>query len=133
MKKPLALFTASTTLVVAILFGGIQQQDDMQLNSAEFMQKKLDHSRDIVSGLATENYQLIAKNAQGLMSLSHDAEWQVITTLDYVKLSSEFRSSAERLRNSANEKRLDGATLAYFEVTLNCMRCHKYIRENGQP
>ena len=112
----------------AAMVFGFQDQQPMQKNASKFMARKLDDSREIIGGLATENFDLISKSAQDLMLLSHEADWKVIQSPQYLKMSSEFRSSAERLRDVANEKNLDGATLAYFEVTLNCVRCHKYVR-----
>ena len=64
------------------------------------------------------------------MLLSHEADWNVFTSKEYLQMSSDFRSSAERLRDSAKAKNIDGATLSYFEVTLSCVRCHKYIRKD---
>ena len=107
-----------------------QQEQEMEKDTTPFMLRKLDHSRDILSGLAMENYTLISRNAQDLMLLSHEADWKVITTPEYLKMSAEFRASAERLRDTAKSENLDGATLAYIEVTLNCVRCHKYIRSD---
>lgn len=106
------------------------QDEQVEEDTTPFMLRKLTYSRDIVSGLALEDFELISKRAQDLMLLSHEADWKVLTTPEYLKMSSDFRGSAERLRNNANEKNLDGATLSYFEVTLNCVRCHKYIRKD---
>ena len=107
---------------------GIQDQQPTQKTSSKFMARKLDGAREIVAGLATENFDLISKSAQDLMLLSHEADWKVIQSQQYLRMSSEFRGSAERLRDSANDKNLDGSTIAYFEVTLSCVRCHKYVR-----
>lgn len=124
-----------TSLVIAAsLFGfvlaGWETQDpqETQIDNSEFMQRKLDYTRTIVDGLATENYDKIAKGAQDLMLLSQEADWKVITTPEYLKLSSEFRTTAQRLREQGSSQNLDGSTLAYFEVTLNCIRCHKQLR-----
>ena len=111
------------------IVGGFQDQSKMQKNSTKFMQRKLDASRQIVEGLAIEDFDKISRAAQDLMLLSHEADWNVIQTQPYFGMSSEFRGAAERLRDSANDSNLDGATLAYFEVTLSCVRCHKYIRQ----
>ena len=92
------------------------------------MNQKLDYSREIVAGLATEDFQKISKGAQDLMLLSHEADWNVATTPQYLKASSDFRDTVGRLRDAGKEKNLDGATIAYFEVTLNCVRCHKQLR-----
>lgn len=112
------------------LFSGYQEQQQILPTTAPFMQRKLDDAREILAGLATEDFQKIGKASQDMMLLSHEADWNVFQTPEYLRMSSEFRGSAERLRDVANERNLDGATLAYFEVTLNCVRCHKYVRKN---
>ena len=116
-------------LVLGAVAVGFQDPQPLDQDSRKFMRKKLDSSRSIVEGLAIEDYTKIAQNAQNMMLLSHESEWNVIQTDSYVKMSGDFRSSAERLRDAAKAKNLDGATLAYFEVTLNCVRCHKYVRK----
>lgn len=127
--------TAVTLLIAVTAVAALAttwQEQEIQEDTVPFMQQKLNSSRDIVSGLALEDFDMIAKSAQDLMLLSHEADWNVLTTPEYLKMSADFRDSAERLRDSASEKNLDGSTLAYFEVTLNCVRCHKYIR-TAQP
>ena len=113
--------------MIAAVFGFQDQQDTHQTTSV-FMQKKLDYSREIVAGLATEDFAKISKSAQDMMILSHEADWKVITTPEYLKASNDFRETVARLRQAGKEKNLDGATIAYFEVTLNCVRCHKQLR-----
>ena len=95
---------------------------------SKFMQQKLNAAREIVAGLAMEDYEKIAVNAQELMLLSQESQWKVIQVEPYLKMSSEFRTSAERLRDAAKANNLDGATLAYFDMTMNCVRCHKFLR-----
>lgn len=126
--KIIAAVLISTAGAGALVYGF--QEQKVHQDSKLFMQRKLDNAKGIVTGLALEDYDLISKNAQDLMLLSHESEWNVFQTQSYLGMSREFRGSAQRLRDSANEKNLDGATLAYFEVTLNCVRCHKYIRQN---
>lgn len=130
------LFAASLLLLsVGSLFatGVIQDPQQLQKDESAFMKRKLTDAKQIVAGLATEDFDLISKSAQDLMLLSHEADWNVVQTAPYIGMSREFRSSAQRLRDYGNDKNLDGATLAYFEVTLNCVRCHKYIRRNHFP
>ena len=111
----------------AMIFG-FQDQQPTQKDVSKFMTRKLDDARSIVAGLTTENYELISKSAQDLMLLSHEADWNVIQSQKYLRMSGDFRASAERLRDTAKEKNIDGSTLAFFEVTMNCVRCHKYVR-----
>lgn len=132
------MFYKITAVMAALLFGsGVvlcapqDQEQDFDTEISPFMQRKLDDSRDIVSGLALEDFETIGKSAQDLMLLSQEADWQVLTTPEYLKMSGEFRDAAERLRDCAKDKNIDGATLAYFEVTLSCVRCHKHVREQN--
>ena len=122
----------TSLMVLAVSSGGlllaIHQDQDLKQDTTPFMERKLDRAREIVEGLATEDYDMISKSAQGLMLLSHETEWKVVKGETYAQMSAEFRESAKRLRDTANKENLDGSTLAYFEVTLNCVRCHKYIR-----
>lgn len=120
----MVLVAGSTALLIAR-----QEQEKINEDKRPFMQRKLDASREIVKGLSLENYDIISQNAQELMTLSHEAQWKAMTTPEYLRMSSEFRGSAQRLRDGANDENLNGATLAYFEVTLNCVRCHQYIRK----
>lgn len=126
----------------AIRHGNIRQDQDQDpqdpsdksvrpLDTSTFMTRKLDSARNIVSGLAMEDFELIAKSAQDLKLLSLESQWELYQTIEYVRMSQEFRDSSGRLQDAAHAKNLDGATLAYFEVTLSCVRCHKYIRQNA--
>lgn len=93
-----------------------------------FMRAKLTHSQMVVEGLALENFTAIADHAEQLKLLSLDASWQVLQTMEYVQHSADFRRSAGALAKAAEGKNLDGALLAYFQLTQNCVNCHKYIR-----
>lgn len=96
---------------------------------AVFMRAKLAHADQVLEGLAVEDYELIERAAQELSLASLDSNWQVLQTEDYVRQSAEFRRSCDALKKAAQEKNLDGATLAWVEVTLKCVQCHKYVRD----
>lgn len=84
-------------------------------------------------GLAIADFDLIDRGAQRLSLVSEDASWQVLQTEDYLRHSVEFRRSCDALRKSAREKNLDGAALAWMEVTMRCIQCHKYVRDEERP
>lgn len=100
---------------------------------ATFMRAKLAHSQDVLEGLAVEDFDLIDKGAQQLSLASEDASWQVLQTEDYARQSGEFRRSCDSLRKAAKAKNLDGAALAWMEVTMKCVQCHKYVRNEREP
>jgi hypothetical protein len=96
---------------------------------ADFMRAKLGHSQRVLEGLSLEDYDLIARGAQELALASQASSWQVLQTEEYARQSAEFRRSCDSLRNAAKAKNLDGAALAWMEVTMKCIQCHKYVRD----
>ena len=96
---------------------------------AVFMRAKLAHSQNVLEGLALEDYDLIARGAHDLALASQASSWQVLQTEDYARQSAEFRRSCDALRTAAKAKNLDGAALAWMEVTMKCVQCHKYVRD----
>ena len=96
---------------------------------AAFMRAKLAHSADVLEGLSLEDFDLIARGAQQLSLVSQDSNWQVIQTEDYARQSMEFRRACDGLRRAAKEKNLDAAVLAWMDVTMKCVQCHRYVRD----
>lgn len=116
-------------MVSCLLAGANRQQSVDQIESVKkFMRPKLGHAQKLLEGLTLENFELIQSEAQALSLLSREAEWNVLQTEDYLLYSSEFRRAADAIRDAANKKNLDGAALAYVEMTMKCVNCHKYVR-----
>lgn len=100
-------------------------------NRSELMRQKLEYSKNVLEGLSLEQYDLIEKNAKALKVLSQAAEWEVPVipnATDYVALTSEFQRYADDLARCAKQRNIDGATLAYVKLTMNCVQCHKFVR-----
>ncbi len=129
MSRLVAFLITSSVIGLSSVFPGRpQDEQEPDPKPTNFMAKKLDSARAIVSGLALENYDEINQAAQDLLILSHESDWNVIATESYLRMSSDFRGSVGRLQEAAQQKNVDSATVAFFEVTLNCVRCHKYVR-----
>jgi hypothetical protein len=93
------------------------------------MRQKLDHSKQVLEGLTVEDFAMIAKHATAMRELSEDARWRVSPNINYRRLSAEFQDLANELAAKAKERNLDGATLAYVKLTMNCVKCHQLVRE----
>ena len=93
-----------------------------------FMRKKLESSQSVLEGLALEDFDLIAKGAKDLKTTSAAAEFMVIRDPIYTEYATDFRRVVDKLAKAAKEKRIDGATLAYMDMTMSCVECHKYVR-----
>ena len=100
---------------------------------AAFMRAKLGHSQNVLEGLTVEDFDLIDKGAQDLALASQASSWQVLQTEDYARHSDDFRRSCNALRAAAKARNLDGAALAWMEVTMKCIQCHKYVRDAARP
>lgn len=93
-----------------------------------FMRLKLDNAREVLEGLATEDFKQIAQHSQQMALLVQDETWMVLQTPEYRHESTEFQMVANRLTEAAREENLDGVTLAYIDLTVSCVNCHKYTR-----
>lgn len=124
--RAITLLILPLGILLVVVAPGISQQEK---GTRDFMRAKLKHSQEIVEGLAVENFDQIAKNAQQLSLLSQATNWEVYQTEEYLAQSREFRRAADALREQAKEKKLEGAALAYLDVTMKCINCHKYVRK----
>lgn len=133
-----ALLAVGLMLVAALVTRG---QDPKRNELRMFMRQKLDCSERILEGLALEDFNMIQKNARRLRDLSEDAQWKVSPDIQYFHLSRQFQGIADDLIEKARKKNLDGTTLAYMDLTMNCVKCHKLVRDkrimtmrnSGQP
>jgi hypothetical protein len=133
-----ANLTRRTVAVAAVLatLAGVSSEDAPALaqqprSRAEFMRTKLEHSKRALEGLTLENYGAIVESARALRRLSQAAEWEVPiipNAVDYVAYTGEFQRLTDEMSRKAQEKNIDGATLAYMRLTMNCVSCHKYVR-----
>jgi hypothetical protein len=127
MRTSLLAFVAAAVSLLALLSPG-HTQEGPEWKSREFMRRKLEHSQAVLEGIALEKFANIERNAQTLSLLSQAAEWQILPSADYKRHSEEFRRTADLLAEQARKKNLDGAALAYVQLTLNCVNCHKEVR-----
>ncbi len=126
MKKVILL-----TLLLLVLGGtssrhGVAQAPD---GLKSLMLKKLKNAQLVLEGLALKDFPRISSAAEELIQISRTEEWAVFKTPRYELHSNEFRRAAEAIIQKAQDKNLDGAALAYFDLTRTCLRCHQYVRE----
>jgi cytochrome c556 len=97
---------------------------------AEMMQKKLKSAHLVLDGVAIGDFKKIANGGEELIRLAKSETWQLIRSPHYERHSADFVRTTENLVKKAKEKNMDGAALAYVEMTLSCVRCHQYVREH---
>jgi len=98
----------------------------------DFMQLKLEYSKEILAGLALEDYERVAKNSQALRLMSLESGWNVLSTQEYADQSRDFRASSKVIQEAAKEKNIERATLGYVSMTVRCVECHNYLRKRDK-
>ena len=94
------------------------------------MRMKLEKSKDILEGLALEDFDKIAKNARSLKLLSMESGWNVIQTEEYATQSRDFRRTCDLIAEAAAAKDVGRAALGYVAMTVRCVECHAYMRKH---
>jgi hypothetical protein len=93
------------------------------------MRQKLEHAQKALSGLALGDFDALAKSGRELIAVSQKTGWRAFKTPEYDLFTNEFRRRAGEMVEAAGKKNVDAAAIAYVEMTMTCVRCHKYVRE----
>jgi hypothetical protein len=121
-------FVVIASLLLLVIPGASSHGDD-QAALKKLMVKKLENAQKVLGGMTTNNYDEVAKHADELIQISKAVEFRVLKTPQYEMNSNDFRRAAETMIQQAKNKNTDGVALAYVDMTLSCVRCHKYVRE----
>lgn len=131
--KKLPLLAVAILPLAVLLFAAAPQDDQKPVSRATFMRTKLMHAQKVLEGIAKENYDEVAKSSQAISLLTLEEQWNVITTEEYLRQSRAFRDAADSLTEAAKARNMDAASLAYVDMTLSCVKCHKQIRAKAKP
>ena len=121
-------------LILALLFAGTKSTDaqiEKETNVKEAMRQKVIYSQQVLLGITLEDYRLIANNAEKLVELSNKTNWYSRQAPEYELFLNEFRRKAQEVMDAGKQKNLDTASLAYVQMTLSCVSCHKFIRKRS--
>lgn len=131
MKLRWVVATAVATLLVAGSALAADKEKEEPGEGSFWMQKKLEYSEKILAGLATADFEEIAKNARSMGALTQMEKWVRSGLPEYRSQLRIFANANEQLIQAAEDEKLDGATLAYVQLTLSCVNCHKVVRDGG--
>ena len=122
----IAASIVALTSVWALTVGAAPQDEEVL---RKFMRAKLVHCESALEGLVMADLDSVTSAAAELTGLMDDPKWNSIRTPEYVQLSSEFRRTVARMSAHAGSGNLDGASLAFVQMTTNCFDCHRFARE----
>lgn len=82
----------------------------------------------MLESIATENFVTRSAQAQKLLALSQAAGWEARQSPEYKQHTAEFRRHAESLQKAARDQNVDAASLAWFQMTISCVNCHRHLK-----
>jgi cytochrome c556 len=98
-------------------------------NEAQVMQVKLKRAQAVLEALTKEDFKTLQESADSLSRISKATEFlRAYKTEEYEFQARVFQRSADALAAKAKEKNIDGATLAYIDMTQSCVACHNHFR-----
>jgi hypothetical protein len=95
-----------------------------------WMKQKLRASQEILKGLADGDFKGIAANAQSMNLMEHLEKWARADRPEYQTQLRLFEFADRELIRAASAKNLEAATLAYTQLTVSCVNCHKLVRDS---
>jgi hypothetical protein len=130
MKRILCGVTVFALALIPFNVSGQDKKPDRDEVLAAMMQKKLKSAHLVLDGVAIGDFKKMAGGGEELIKLAKSETWQLIRSPHYERHSADFIRATETLVKKAKEKNMDGAALAYVDMTLSCVRCHQYVREH---
>ena len=121
---------AAVLLVVVVVPSSSQEKKKREPDP--LMIQKLKESQAMLEGLALHDPAKVQASAEELLRISKEAQFRKrLNTAKYELQANTFQRAAETAIEKAKAKNIDGATLAYVEMTMTCVRCHQHTREEG--
>jgi cytochrome c556 len=125
-----AICVAAVFLAIGVIANGDEgQQADQNQPESFWMKKKLEYSQNILAGIATADFEKIVANAQSMRNLSKIEGFVRAQTPGYRAQLHIFEESADEIIRQAKKDNVDGAALAFTQLTISCVNCHKHLRE----
>ncbi len=133
IRTPLVLALAASSLALA---GDDPQGPPRGKSVAEqikeskvWMDQKLVRTQNILAGLTRADYDAIVENGRAMNIINYLEGYVKADTPEYKEQLQVFKSSTSGLIRSARNKNIEGATLAYTQLTISCVNCHNIVRD----
>jgi len=94
------------------------------------MKAKAGYAHRLLDAVVLGELETARDQAFRLKAVAATADWSVMDTPEYVRESETFIRATDRLLQSAASKNPEAVALAYMDVTLSCVHCHRYVSAN---
>ena len=97
--------------------------------SASFwMERKLHLSQELLAGITAADFDKIAASAQAMKRLNQIEAFMRSRTPGYRTQLAIFEESLDEIASQADRDNVEGAALAFTQLTISCVNCHKQLR-----
>lgn len=93
-----------------------------------WMAQKIEHSKKILEALTKEDFSTVEAEAKQLRTLGKIEGFVRRKDSAYLRHQQTFDSSLVEIAAQANEQNVEGAVLAFNQLTTSCIACHKTLR-----
>ena len=104
-----------------------READTLQ-KSSFWMDQKLRLSKELLTGLATGDFHTIGKSAEVMRGLNRVEKFVRRGPEGYRDYLRQFNMANQALVDAAANENLEAATLAFNQMTISCVNCHKHLR-----
>lgn len=106
------------------------EDKDADKRASVWMRKKLDYSQNILAGITSGDFELVRQNANAMKGLGKIETFVRGRTPGYKTQMQIFQEANDELLRQAQRESADGAALAFTQLTITCINCHKQLREH---
>ena len=99
-------------------------------NPSIWMKKKLDYSQNILAGITAEDFDKIADNARAMKGLGKFEAFVRSRNAAYTRQLQAFEDINDEIIRQADNDNVEGVALAFTQLTVNCVNCHKVLRQH---
>jgi hypothetical protein len=98
--------------------------------SSVWMRKKMDYSQAILRGMAMGDFEAIKLNASQMQVLNKVEGFVRRRNPRYKWYVRAFEQINNEIVDQAKKENLAGVTLAFNQLTVNCLNCHSSLRKD---
>ncbi len=97
-----------------------------------WMAQKIELSKKILESLTKEDYLALEKDAKQLRTLGKIEGFVRRQDEAYRRYQQQFDSALVDVANQAQAHNVEGAALAFHQLTTSCVTCHKRLRQHPE-
>jgi cytochrome c556 len=110
-----------------------EKPDPSAEKASAWMKQKLELSQNILAGLTKGDFEAVELNAQRMNIVNYLEKWAAADKPEYVAYKrqlSYFEMANREILRQSRAKNVEGATLAYNQLTVSCVQCHQIVRKD---